>query len=199
MSDADAQKFYNENKETNFKTPESIAASHILILANGTDKTGKKLTEEDAKKQDAEAKKKIEEIKAKLDKGEDFGKLAEEFSECPSGKQNKGMLPPFTRGQMVPEFEKAAFALQKSGDLSPIVKTNFGYHIIKLSGKTQEGYVPYSDAVKNEIKQHLAGTALNTQLRADMENLKKSVKTFGFPEAPAPTAAAPAAKAPAAK
>lgn len=65
----------------------------------------------------------------KLKKGEKFSKIAKDVSSCPSGKRG-GDLGTFSRGKMVKEFEKAAFSLQK-GQVSPIVKTQFGYHIIK--------------------------------------------------------------------
>ncbi len=68
-------------------------------------------------------------IKARIDKGEKFGSIAKNSSLCPSSK-NSGDLGTFTRGKMVKEFEKAAFALEK-GQISEPVKTQFGYHIIK--------------------------------------------------------------------
>lgn len=68
-------------------------------------------------------------VKARLDKGEKFGAVAQQVSLCPSGKKG-GNLGTFTRGKMVKEFEKAAFALEK-GQTSAPVKTQFGYHIIK--------------------------------------------------------------------
>ncbi|MGD6853311.1 MAG: peptidylprolyl isomerase [Candidatus Bathyarchaeia archaeon] len=68
-------------------------------------------------------------VKARLDKGEKFGEVAKQVSLCPSGKKG-GDLGTFTRGKMVKEFEKAAFALEK-GQVSCPVKTQFGYHIIK--------------------------------------------------------------------
>lgn len=86
-----------------------VKASHILV------------------KTEDEAKRILEELK----KGASFAKLAQEKSECPSKKKG-GDLGWFGRGKMVPEFEKAAFALKK-GELSGIVKTKFGYHIIKVT------------------------------------------------------------------
>jgi len=65
----------------------------------------------------------------KIEQGEDFEKLAKDFSNCPSAKQG-GFLGEFSRGQMVPSFEKAAFALQV-GEISKIVRTQFGFHVIK--------------------------------------------------------------------
>jgi len=68
-------------------------------------------------------------VKARLDKGEKFSAIAQQVSLCPSGKKG-GDLGTFSRGQMVKEFETCAFALQK-GETSAIVKTKFGYHVIK--------------------------------------------------------------------
>ncbi len=87
--------------------PDKVHCAHILIK-----------TEQEAKT-----------IKERLDKGEKFANIAKEVSLCPSGKHG-GDLGTFTRGKMVKEFETTAFALQK-GQTSPIVKTKFGYHIIK--------------------------------------------------------------------
>jgi parvulin-like peptidyl-prolyl isomerase len=87
--------------------PDKVHCAHILV------------------KTEAEAKA----IKARLDKGEKFASIAQSVSLCPSGKKS-GDLGTFTRGKMVKEFENCAFALQK-GETSAVVKTKFGYHIIK--------------------------------------------------------------------
>jgi len=87
--------------------PDKVHCAHILV------------------KSESEAKAVLERLK----KGEKFGNVAQAVSSCPSGK-NGGDLGTFTRGKMVKEFETAAFALQK-GEVSGIVKTQFGYHIIK--------------------------------------------------------------------
>ena len=190
ISDADVTKFYNDNKEKEFKQPANVTVSHILVLANGQSPDGKPLSKEEAAKQDADAQKKIADVKARLDKGEDFGKLAQEISDCPSGKQNKGQLPAFSAGQMVPEFEKAAFAMSKPGEVSGVVKTMFGYHLIKFHGKKEAGYIPLNDALKKNIKDVLAGQATDKQIKAMVEELKNSgkIKINGFdaPAAPAP-------------
>lgn len=91
-----------------------IQASHILIATDSK-------TKEDALAQ-------ITEIKEKVDAGEEFADLAREHSDCPSGSDG-GDLGPFSRGMMVPEFDKASFDLDV-GDLSEVVETNFGYHLI---------------------------------------------------------------------
>jgi peptidyl-prolyl cis-trans isomerase C len=87
--------------------PDKVHCCHILVK-----------TETEAKN-----------VKARLDKGEKFGTIAQQVSLCPSGKKG-GNLGSFTRGKMVKEFEKAAFELEK-GQVSAPVKTKFGYHIIK--------------------------------------------------------------------
>ncbi len=181
-TDADILNFYNENKEKEFKTPATRNVAHILIKADGKDADGKELSAEDAKKQDAEALAKAQEIKARLDKGEDFGKLAEEFSVCPSGKRNKGQLPPFGAGQMVPEFEKAAFAMTGIGTVSEPVKTMFGYHLIKLNGIGEAGYIPLDEKLKAGIKNFLAQQAIQKIITEDAAVLQKdpSYKIYGF-------------------
>lgn len=128
VTDADVKKFYTENP-SKFEQPEMVKASHILI---GTkDAEGKDLSAADK----AAKRKKIEDLLARAKKGEDFAKLAKDNSEDPGSKDNGGEYE-FPRGQMVPEFETAAFGLKKAGDLSDVVTTQFGYHIIKLTSKT---------------------------------------------------------------
>lgn len=117
--DNDAKSYYEANKES-FKVDE-VTASHILA------------------KEEATAK----EVQAKLQAGEKFEDLAKEYS-IDSSAANGGSLGTFGRGQMVTEFENAAFAL-KPGEISDIVKTQFGYHIIKVTDKNQ-GTKTYEDA-----------------------------------------------------
>lgn len=111
------KEFYNTHPEY-FKQPEKVNANHILI------KLG---PEADESKRSA-AQKKIEMVQKQLKDGKDFALLAKEFSEGPS-KENGGKLGEFSRGQMVKPFEDAAFAL-KPGEISDIVETQFGLHLI---------------------------------------------------------------------
>jgi len=101
--------------------PGNIRASHILISHSGAPKTG-------ATRSQDEAKALAEEIQGKLESGESFEEIAKAYSDCPSS-QKGGDLGFFPKGQMVKPFEEAAFGLE-AGDVSGIVETQFGYHII---------------------------------------------------------------------
>lgn len=126
VTDEDLKKFYEENKEA-FVKPESADASHILV------------EEED----------KAREIYEKIQKGEDFEELAKEFSTCPS-KEKGGNLGTFTKGQMVKEFEDAVFE-NEVGTITEPVKTQFGYHIIKINQKNDAEELSF-DEVKDKIE-----------------------------------------------
>src|SRR5207245_5522008 len=119
--------FYDENP-AKFEQPEMVRASHILLNTKDT-AAGTELTPE----QKAAKRKQMEAILKRARDGEDFAKLANEYSEDP-GSKDKGGEYTFPRGKMVPEFEAAAFSLQ-TNQVSDIVTTPFGYHIIKLSEK----------------------------------------------------------------
>ncbi len=127
------------------KTPESVEASHVLIKVDEATK-------------DEEAKKKIDAIRIKLVEGADFAEVAKENSDCPS-KDKGGSLGEFGRGQMVPEFEEAAFT-QKIGEVGPVVKTQFGYHIIKVDSKKEAGEVKFDD-VKEQIAESIVKESAN--------------------------------------
>ncbi|HRZ67821.1 MAG TPA: peptidylprolyl isomerase, partial [Candidatus Omnitrophota bacterium] len=129
VSDEDAKKYYEANKDK-FKESEKIKVSHILVE-----------TEADAN-----------DILAKLNGGADFAALAKEKSTCPS-KEKGGELGLISKGQTVPEFENAAFALQ-AGQVSGVVKSQFGYHIIKVTEKEPEKLLSFND-VKDQLKQML--------------------------------------------
>ncbi len=181
VSEADAEKFYNDNKER-FKKPETVRASHILIRPESPDpEKVKTMTDEEKKKSFDESKKKAEqkaqELLAQLKKGDDFAKLATENSACPSKKEG-GDLGTFGRGEMAPEFEKAAFSL-KPGELSDIVETRFGYHIIKLAEKNEASVVPFAD-VKNFIMENLKKQKIGEAIQGIIEAEKKNQKVEVF-------------------
>ncbi len=166
ISDDEVEKFYKSHPEF-FKQPEQVKASHILIKSGAKD---------DHAKKDA-AKKKIEDILKKVKNGEDFAELAKKYSEGPSSKQG-GDLGYFGRGQMVKPFEDAAFAL-KPGQVSDIVQTRFGYHLIKVTDKKAAGTVPFKD-VKEKIRGYLKQQKINSALEAYIKKLKDGAKIEKF-------------------
>ena len=124
-----------EARREGLKVPEQVVAAHILIKSDATQGPGA----------DAAARARAEKILARARAGEDFAKLAKESSDDTSNKDSGGQLPPFSRGQMVPEFEQAAFALTP-GELAGPVKTQFGYHVIKLISKSPEHIQSFDEA-----------------------------------------------------
>ena len=150
VSDADLQKFYEQNKEK-FKTGEQIRASHILVK-----------TEKEAK-----------DILAKIKAGGNFEELAKKNS-VDSSAAKGGDLGWFGKGSMVPVFEKAALAL-KEGQVSDVVKSDFGFHIIKLTGKRAAGIRPLEE-VKDQIKGAIMPTKQQEVFQKIKEELKKNAK-----------------------
>ena len=194
ISDADIQKEYDEHVEQ-LKVPEGITVAHILIQPDDD--------EEDAEKADADAKAKIDAIYEELLKDPaQFDKLAQEKSDCPSGKRDNGKLPAFDKdgymldgsGAMIKEFADAAFAIEKDGQITKPVKTQFGYHIIRRIEKTPEGFVPI-EKVKDRIVEHLVEKKAQDDLdKAINEAVEKAdIKYNDFAPAKAKEAA-PAAE-----
>jgi peptidyl-prolyl cis-trans isomerase C len=167
ITDAEAKEFYDENPGR-FEEPEMVRASHILISTMDKD-TQQPLPA--AKKKEKEEQ--IKKIRARAQKGEDFGKLAQEFSEDP-GSKDKGGEYTFPRGRMVPEFEAAAFSL-KPNQISEVVETQFGYHIIKLNEKIPSKKVELA-TVADDLKQGLAQREFQKQLPDFFEKLKKEAE-----------------------
>jgi foldase protein PrsA len=154
ISENDLNKYYNDNKEEFRK--EEVKASHILISTQ--DAEGKPL----ADKEKAEKKKKAEDILAKVKAGEDFAKLAKENSDDPGSAKDGGDLGAFFgRGVMVPEFEDAAFSLEK-GKISDLVESQYGYHIIKVIDKINE-INPFPE-VKDQIKKNIEQEKFNEHI-----------------------------------
>ena len=162
ISDDQAKKFYDENIDK-FKQPETVHASHILI---GVDP--KASAEEKSK-----AKEKAEALLKRAKAGEDFAALAKANSTCPSAPQG-GDLGSFSKGQMVPAFESVAFSL-KPGEISGVVETQFGYHIIKVIDKKPAGTVPFNDA-KKEIINYLKIQKIQQSISELVEKLRNEGK-----------------------
>ena len=137
VTEDDAKKYYSENK-SKFETSEQVRASHILIKLDTSDPNT------DPNEAKADAKAKAHDLLKQVRDGADFAELAKVNSDCPSGARG-GDLNFFGRRQMVPPFEKAAFELEV-GQVSDIVETQFGYHIIKLTGRKDAGITTFEQA-----------------------------------------------------
>ncbi|MCB5238213.1 peptidylprolyl isomerase [Niallia circulans] len=135
----DEIKTYFEDNKASFDTPEQVEASHILVEDEDTAK----------------------EVKKKLDEGGDFAELAKEYSTDTQTAENGGELGYFSTGQMVEAFDKAAFAM-KVDEISDPVKTDYGYHIIKVTGKKEAKEATLEDS-KAKIKEDLLATKVQEQ------------------------------------
>ncbi|AXK82044.1 peptidylprolyl isomerase [Pseudolabrys taiwanensis] len=170
MTDAAMKKVYDDAIKQ-MGTEQEVHARHILIrAAAGDDKASK------------EAEDKIKAIIVRLKKGEDFAKVAGETTEDPSGKSSGGDLGYFSKEQMVPEFAEVAFKLDK-GQISDPVKTQFGWHVIKVEDKRTKAPPKFED-VKPQIEQYVQRKAqadLVTSLRAKA----KIEKMYTVPPPPA--------------
>lgn len=140
VSDKEVEEYYNKNKK-DFK---QISASHILI--KNTDENGAKLDESKLK----ENKKLAEDILKKALEGEDFAQLAKKHSEDGSAEKG-GDLGYFGKGDMVSEFEKAAFSLNNSQVYTEVVETQYGYHIIKKTGEKEMAFDEAKDKLKEDL------------------------------------------------
>jgi peptidyl-prolyl cis-trans isomerase C len=166
ITEAKARSFYKDHLDA-FKTPESIRARHILI------KTDSSASEEEKKKTKAKA----EEILEKLKKGEDFAKQASEVSDDPGTKAKGGDLDFFSKGTMIPAFEEAAFAL-KPGEMSGLVETEYGYHIIKVEEKKDAVLEPYEkikDKVKDQALQEMRKAAVTDFVEKALKSSKVEI------------------------
>lgn len=177
VNDEDTQAFYDGNAQQ-FEHPETVTASHILITPEGADpRAGTEATPE-AK---AKAKEQIDTVLKLVKEGADFGQMAKEHSTGPSAPQ-EGSLGTFGRGQMVPAFEEAAFAL-KAGEVSDIVETQFGYHIIKVTEKGEAGVTPFVE-VKDRIKAQLEGQKIDDAVQLAVSEAQKTSKVVMLYEPP---------------
>ena len=166
VTEEESKKFYNNNPNL-FKQPEQVKASHILIKVAPDAEESKKI----------QARKKIETVQKKVRQGEDFGLLAKANSEGPTA-QRDGDLGYFHRGRMAKPFEDAAFALNV-GEVSGIVETQFGYHLIKVTDKKPARTIPYKE-VQPRLAQYLKKEKEKTEIQGYIENLKKSAKIKRF-------------------
>lgn len=148
ITDEELQTYFDENKDT-FATTEQVQASHILVADEAT----------------------ANEVKSKLDAGEDFSELAKEYSTDTTTAESGGDLGYFSSGDMVAEFEEVAFALGVN-EISTPVKTEYGYHIIKVVDHQEAKEANFEDS-KEEIKNTLMNEKMSTEYTVWLEELKE--------------------------
>ena len=155
--------FYQKNQDK-FQQGPRVRASHILItVPQNADAAAKQ-----------QAKTKAETVLKDLRAGKDFAAAAKENSQDPGSAPNGGDLGFFEQGQMVPQFEQAAFAL-KPGEMSELVETQFGYHIIKVAEKQTQRVVPLEEA-KPQIEQYLGQQNRQAEMQTFVNALKAKAK-----------------------
>jgi len=162
-TDKEISKFYNENREKLFIQPASVHVRHILVAVK----------KEDDEKTKEQKKAKIEDIRKQLLSGGDFAELARKNSDCPS-KEMGGDLSYIKKGQMVKEFETAAFSQEKNA-IGPVIKTQYGYHIVQVLDKKPEKKVELNE-VKAKIATHLEQTKKMEAFNAIVKKIREQAK-----------------------
>lgn len=160
VTDKEINDFYKSNKDK-FVMPESVHARHILV----------KTTPGDDAKTLAEKKEKAESIRKELLGGADFAQMASAKSDCPSA-QAGGDLGVFVKGQMVKPFDEAAFS-QKEKEIGPVVKTEYGYHIIQVIKHEGPKAVSMNEEIKAKISAYLKGQKQEKAYEALLKKLKE--------------------------
>ena len=150
-SDKEIQNYYEKNKEAQFTTPEQRCVRHILF--------------------NKDQKEKAEDVKQKLENGGDFAKLAKEYSQDPGSAEKGGDLGCLGKGETVPEFEQAAFGA-KQGEIVGPVKTEFGYHILKVTDVKTEQARSLQE-VESQIRSQLATEKQSEAFNKWIEEQKK--------------------------
>jgi peptidyl-prolyl cis-trans isomerase D len=156
----DVERYYQQNVQQ-YSTPEQVRASHILLKAEGKD--------------DAAVKAQAESILTQVKAGADFAELAKKISQDEASAANGGDLDYFGRGRMVKEFEEAAFSLAP-GSISDLVKTQYGYHIIKVVDKKPAATRPFEE-VRQQIADQLAYERAQTQVSELATTLASDIKS----------------------
>jgi len=169
VSDDELKSYYESHKDE-FKTQDMVKARHILVRVDNS-------ASGDEKKK---AKEKTELYLKKIKDGEDFAKLASDFSDDPGSKAKGGDLGFFPRGRMVKPFDDAAFSL-KPGETSGIVETQFGFHIIKVEDR-KDSSVESFDVVKERLKQKLSQDRTRKELTDFIDKAMKDSKTEIYPD-----------------
>ncbi len=160
VPEAEVAAFYQQNL-AQYQTPAQVRASHILFKLEGKDEKAVQATAEDVLK------------RAKA--GEDFAALAKQYSEDDSNNSNGGDLDYFGRGRMVAEFDAAAFAMT-TGEISNLVKTSFGFHIIKVTDAKPDNTRPLAE-VRKEIEEQLKWQKAQAEAERIAKSLEATTKT----------------------
>lgn len=163
-----AREFYDKNQDK-MQQPERAHVRHILV----------KVAENAPAADKAKAREKAEALLARIRGGEDFAKVAQESSDDKGSGARGGDLSWIVRGQTVPPFENAAFALKNSNDLSGVVETSFGYHVIQLLERQAASTVPFEQA-KGQILQMLQQRQMQQQMAEKVNALKAKGKVEVF-------------------
>jgi peptidyl-prolyl cis-trans isomerase D len=158
-----------QNNLARYHQDEQVHARHLLIMARAGDAAA-----------EASARARADSLLAAIRHGADFVDLARRFSQEPNASASGGDLGWFGRGRMVPDFERAAFAL-KAGEVSPVVKTQFGYHIIRLEGRKPAGTKPFAE-VRGEIRSALATARADTSARRAALALRRALASATDPK-----------------
>ncbi|HEY5040629.1 MAG TPA: peptidylprolyl isomerase [Verrucomicrobiae bacterium] len=167
ITDAMCQDYYS-NHTAMFEEPEKAHVQHILLMTMDPATRTPLSTNAVAAKR-----KQIDDLLKRIKAGEDFGALAKQYSEDPGSKTDGGELPKFSRGEMVPEFEAAAFAL-KPGQISDVISTAYGFHIIKMLDLTPAKKYGFTDEIP-EINQTVAAYCKN---RLEAEQMQKLAPAY---------------------
>jgi peptidyl-prolyl cis-trans isomerase C len=167
-SDDEIKAFFEENKE-GFAQDASVSASHILVKVDASD--------DDAAK--AAKRERIEALRKQIVEGADFAQLAAENSDCPSASSG-GDLGSFGRGQMVPAFEDAAFS-QPVGEVGEVVETQFGYHLVLVTDKTEAKTLEFDD-VKERISEILYSQKQQDVVRVFVDGIRAEADVERFDE-----------------
>jgi len=167
VSEDDVKKYYDENKEQ-FERPEQLQVRHILFFIDDGSKGYP------VQHTDAEARQMAEDVIAQLNQGKDFAALAREKSED-SGTRNGGGLYTFGEGEAVKEFSDAAYALSPGEYTRTPVKTEYGYHVIKMEKKIAAGQYPFEE-VKQRLAEQLNDQAISSRFSSFMQEVKDNAK-----------------------
>jgi peptidyl-prolyl cis-trans isomerase C len=160
VTEEEKQSFYDENQEA-MQSPERFKVAHILIGVEDSATTEEK----------AAARKKAESIRSMVDAGQDFADLARRNSDDPGSKDTGGELPMMRRGETVAPFEAAALTLAP-GELSDVVETQYGYHVIKMVERHEAGTSSYEE-VQERIGQFLHQRQLQQRIEEEVQRLRQ--------------------------